>query len=98
MKVNVTLPFDHIENPAEFLQPEAVTEIGAVLERAGFNGGNVTDHPCPSGRWLDGGGHYAQDPFVMLSLFAAATKKLRLQTGILVLPYQIGRASCRERV
>jgi probable F420-dependent oxidoreductase len=88
MKVNVTLPFDHIENPAEFLQPEAVTEIGAVLERAGFNGGNVTDHPCPSGRWLDGGGHYAQDPFVMLSLFAAATKKLRLQTGILVLPYR----------
>ena len=88
MKVHVTLPFDHIENPAEFLQPEAVTEIGAVLERAGFDGGNVTDHPCPAGRWLDSGGHYAQDPFVMLALLAAATKKLRLQTGILVLPYR----------
>ena len=88
MKVNVTLPFDHIENPAEFLQPEAVTQIGTVLERAGFDGGNVTDHPCPAGRWLDSGGHYAQDPFVMLALPAAATKKLRLQTGILVLPYR----------
>jgi probable F420-dependent oxidoreductase len=88
MKVNVTLPFDNIANPEEFLQPEAVSQIGAVLERAGFNGGNVTDHPCPTGRWLDGGGHHAQDPFVILSLLAATTKKLRLQTGILVLPYR----------
>jgi probable F420-dependent oxidoreductase len=88
MKVNVTLPFDNIDTPEEFLNPEAVTEIGAVLERAGFNGGNVTDHPCPTGRWLDGGGHHAQDPFVVLSLLAATTKKLRLQTGILVLPYR----------
>jgi probable F420-dependent oxidoreductase len=78
MKINVTLPFDNIENPKEFLQPEAVKQIGAVLERAGFNGGNV----------IDSGGHYAQDPFVMLSLLAAATTKLRLQTGILVLPYR----------
>jgi probable F420-dependent oxidoreductase len=48
----------------------------------------VTDHPCPTGRWLDAGGHYAQGPFVMLSLLAAVTTKLRLQTGILVLPYR----------
>jgi probable F420-dependent oxidoreductase len=88
LKINVTLPFDNIANPAEFLRPEAVTEIGAVLERSGFNGGNVTDHPCPTGKWLDAGGHYAQDPFVILSLLAAATTKVRLQTGILVLPYR----------
>jgi probable F420-dependent oxidoreductase len=88
MKINVTLPFDNIENPDEFLRLEAVTQIGSVLERAGFNGGNVTDHPCPTGRWLDSGGHHAQDPFVMLSLLAAVTQKLRLQTGILVLPYR----------
>jgi probable F420-dependent oxidoreductase len=88
MKINVTLPFDNIESPREFLHPEAVAEIGAVLERAGFDGGNVTDHPCPTGRWLDSGGHHAQDPFVVLSLLAAVTRKLRLQTGILVLPYR----------
>jgi probable F420-dependent oxidoreductase len=88
MKINVTLPFDNIENPREFLTLEAVTQIGAVLERAGFDGGNVTDHPCPTGRWLDSGGHHAQDPFVVLSLLAAVTTKLRLQTGILVLPYR----------
>jgi probable F420-dependent oxidoreductase len=88
MRVNVTLPFDNIANPDEFLRLDAVAQVGSVLERAGFDGGNVTDHPCPTGRWLDSGGHYAQDPFVMLSLLAAVTRKLRLQTGILVLPYR----------
>jgi probable F420-dependent oxidoreductase len=88
MRINVTLPFDQIENPAEFLQPEAVVEVSQTAERVGFYGGNVTDHPCPTGRWLDAGGHYAQDPFVMLSFVAAATKKLTLHTGILVLPYR----------
>lgn len=88
MKINASLPFDRIETPEEFVTPEAVTHIAQHLERLGFNGGNVTDHPCPTGRWLDAGGHYAQDPFVMLSFVAAATKKLGLQTGILVLPYR----------
>ncbi len=88
MKINVTLPFDHIENPEEFLTPEAVIQVATLLERLGFDGACVTDHPVPTGRWLDAGGHHAQDPFVMLSFVAAATRKLRLQTGILVLPYR----------
>lgn len=88
MEINATLPFDSINNPAEFLRPEAVTEIAQLLEELGFNGGNVTDHPCPTGRWLDGGGHHAQDPFVLLALVAAATRRLKLQTGVLVLPYR----------
>jgi probable F420-dependent oxidoreductase len=88
MRINVTLPFDQIDDPAQFLSPEAVVEVAQAAERAGFYGGNVTDHPCPTGRWLDGGGHYAQDPFVMLSFVAAATKRLTLHTGILVLPYR----------
>ena len=88
MKINASLPFDRIEKPDEFLQPEAVSEIGALLDRLRFTGGAVTDHPCPTGRWLDAGGHHAQDPFVMLSLLAACTRRLRLQTGILVLPYR----------
>jgi probable F420-dependent oxidoreductase len=86
--VNVTLPFDNISQPEEFGTFDAVREVGTALEEAGFNAGTVTDHPAPSSRWLDGGGHYAQDPFVMLSLLAAVTTKLRLQTSILVLPYR----------
>jgi probable F420-dependent oxidoreductase len=88
MKINVVLPFDHLDQPGEFTSMAAVREVGAVVERAGFNGGNVTDHPAPTGRWLDAGGHHAQDPFVMLSLFAAATTTVRIKTSILVLPYR----------
>jgi probable F420-dependent oxidoreductase len=88
MKINVPLPFDHLDPPGEFTTMEAVTAVAAAVERAGFNAGLVTDHPCPTGRWLDSGGHYAQGPFVMLAMLAAKTTKLRLQTGILVLPYR----------
>jgi probable F420-dependent oxidoreductase len=88
MKISAVLPFDRLDCGTEFVSPEAVKEISTLLERLGFDGCSVTDHPCPTGRWLDAGGHFAQDPFVMLSLVAAHTTRLRLQTGILVLPYR----------
>jgi len=96
MKINVPLPFDHIDPPGEFTKMEAVAKVGAAVERAGFNAGLVTDHPCPTGRWLDAGGHHAQSPFVMLAMLAAKTNKLRLQTGILVLPYRNPFATARD--
>jgi probable F420-dependent oxidoreductase len=86
--VSVTLPFDNLDPPDQFGTMDAVREVGQALEDAGFATGTLTDHPAPSSRWLDGGGHYAQDPFVMLSLLAAVTTKLRLQTSIIVLPYR----------
>lgn len=88
MKLNATLPFDGIAHADEFLRPDAVTDIATHLERVGFDGCAVTDHPCPTGRWLDAGGHHAQDPFVLLALVAAVTRTLRLRTHILVLPYR----------
>jgi probable F420-dependent oxidoreductase len=87
-EVSVTLPFDHIGLPDEFISGDAVREIAQAAEKAGFSAGAVTDHPVPSYRWLDHGGHYAQDPFVLLSMIAAVTTKLGLLTGILVLPYR----------
>lgn len=88
IRINIPLPFDRIEPEGEFTTMEAVHEIGASIEKAGFGAALVTDHPSPSGKWLDAGGHHAQDPFVMLGLLAAVTTKIRLQTGILVLPYR----------
>jgi len=88
MQFSVPLPFDRINLKDQFLTMDAVKEMTQAIERAGFDSGFETDHPCPSGRWLDAGGHHAQDPFVMMSLVAASTTKLRVQTGILVLPYR----------
>jgi probable F420-dependent oxidoreductase len=88
VKINVSLPFDRIQYGDEFLGAEAIAEVARTAERVGFNAGCDTDHPVPTGRWLDAGGHHAQDPFVILSFVAAATRTLRVQTGILVLPYR----------
>ena len=34
-----------------------------VIEAAGFDGIGFTDHPAPTHRWLEAGGHDALDPF-----------------------------------
>ena len=88
IKINVTLPFDQYDCGAEFMEADAIIAVSQTAEKSGFHSGLVTDHPVPTGRWLDAGGHYAQDPFVLLSFVAAATRTLRVQTGILVLPYR----------
>ncbi len=89
MKFNIPLPFDRTDETAsEFHTIDAVAKVGAAVERAGFEGALVTDHPAPTVRWLEAGGHQAQDPFVMLSMLAAVTSRIKLQTGILVLPYR----------
>jgi probable F420-dependent oxidoreductase len=86
--LSITFPFDHIQYGDEFVSMAAVHECARAAEEAGFWSGTVTDHPVPSYRWLDNGGHYAQDPFVMLSLVAAVTTRLRVQSNIIVLPYR----------
>lgn len=87
-KVTAQLPTTRFTDPNEFLSAEAVTEVAAALEDAGFDGCHVTDHPAPDARWLDGGGHHALDPFVALSFAAAATTSLQLQTYIYVAGYR----------
>src|SRR5579864_7214333 len=67
---------------------DALVHVAREAERLGFAACYVTDHPFPSTRWLQGGGHRALDPFVALSFAAAATTTLRLQTHVLVLPYR----------
>ncbi len=65
---------------------------------AGFSGFGFTDHPAPSQRWLEAGGHDALDPFVALGYAAAHTTTLRLVPNIVVLPYRnpfvVAKAAC----
>ena len=87
MKINVPLPFDWAQEDA-MLTMDGLTTVAQTIEKAGYHAALVTDHPVPTGRWLDSGGHEAHEPFVTLSMIAAVTRKVRLQTGILVLPYR----------
>ena len=84
----VTYPLiSHPYHP-EFVTKAGLTEFCTTAEAAGFSGIGFTDHPVPTDRWLQAGGHDALDPFVALSFCAAATDRIRLIPNILVLPYR----------
>jgi probable F420-dependent oxidoreductase len=80
------LPTDRLSPYEEFCSQDALLETAAVAERAGFDFVYVTDHPFPDYRLA--AGYHALDPFVALSVAAAATRTLRLATVLLVLPYR----------
>jgi probable F420-dependent oxidoreductase len=88
MKHWVTYPLiAHPYDPA-FVTKDALTRFAQTAEAAGFAGVGFTDHPAPSHRWLQAGGHDALDPFTALAFIAAVTDRIRLIPNIVVLPYR----------
>jgi probable F420-dependent oxidoreductase len=77
----------HPYNP-DFVSRDALVRIAQAAEAAGFEGIGFTDHPAPSHKWLNAGGHDALDPFVALAVVATATERIRLIPNIVVLPYR----------
>jgi probable F420-dependent oxidoreductase len=77
----------HPYNP-ELVTGSGVATVAVAAERAGFSGFGFTDHPAPTQRWLDAGGHDALDPFVAMGFAAAVTSTLRLIPNLVVLPYR----------
>jgi probable F420-dependent oxidoreductase len=88
MRFTITHPMhSHPYNP-ELVSGSGVATVAAAAEAAGFGGFGFTDHPAPTQRWLDGGGHDALDPFVAMGFAAAHTTTLRLIPNVMVLPYR----------
>jgi probable F420-dependent oxidoreductase len=88
MRFAITHPLvSHPYHP-DLVTGAGVSQVAVAAEAAGFGGIGFTDHPAPSQRWLDGGGHDALDPFVALAFCAAATERIRLIPNIVVLPYR----------
>lgn len=88
MRYSVTYPLvTHPHDPA-FVTGDAIARFCRAAEQAGFDGVGFTDHPAPTHRWLNAGGHDALDPFVALTYAAAVTERLLLMPNILVLPYR----------
>ncbi|HET6733873.1 LLM class F420-dependent oxidoreductase [Mycobacterium sp.] len=77
----------HPYNP-ELVTGSSIATVAAAAEAAGFHGFGFTDHPAPTQRWLEAGGHDALDPFVAMGFAAARTSTLRLIPNIVVLPYR----------
>src|SRR5689334_13640758 len=88
MKFTITHPMhSHPYNP-ELVRGEGIATVAAAAEAAGIHSFGFTDHPAPTQRWLEAGGHDALDPFVAMAFAAARTTTLRLIPNIVVLPYR----------
>ncbi|MEO3757354.1 LLM class F420-dependent oxidoreductase [Mycobacterium sp. B14F4] len=88
MRFTFTHPMhSHPYNP-ELVTGDGIATVAAAAEAAGFDGFGFTDHPAPTQRWLEAGGHDAVDPFVAMGFAAARTATLRLIPNIVVLPYR----------
>ena len=72
----------------DLLDAGPIGELAAAAEAAGWDAMAFTEHPAPSARWLEAGGHQSLDPFIALSFVAAATERLRLLTNLSVVPYR----------
>lgn len=88
MRFTMTYPMMARPYAAELLTGAGVGRLARAAEDAGFDGFGFTDHPAPTHRWLQAGGHDALDPFAALSFVAAVTANLRLIPNIVVLPYR----------
>ncbi|MCR9092913.1 MAG: LLM class F420-dependent oxidoreductase [bacterium] len=93
MKIGLFAPL-----PADLATPEMAIEVASVAEECGFSSLWVPEHAvlfdeyAPSypysddGRMPGGAGANVLDPFPVLSFFAAHTKRIRIGTGVLILP------------
>ena len=88
MQFTVEYPVSQRGYAPELLSPDGLTEVVQAAERLGFGAVAFTEHPAPSLKWLDGGGHEALDVTTALSFCAAVTRRIRVMTYLLVLPYR----------
>lgn len=88
MRFSITHPMHSHPYHPDLVNGAGIRAVASAAEAAGFHGFGFTDHPAPSQRWLDAGGHDAVDPFVAMAFAAAGTTNLRLVPNIVVLPYR----------
>jgi probable F420-dependent oxidoreductase len=84
----VTYPLAGHPASEELVSRDALRRFAQTAEAAGFDGIGFTDHPAPTHKWLQAGGHDALDPFAALAFVSAVTERLRLIPNICVLPYR----------
>jgi len=90
LKFTCSLPVEGT-GPDGFQSIDAIGRAAQAIEAAGADACYATDHPAPSKDWLaqpQNGAHETLDSLVVLTIAAGATKRIKLHTNILVLPYR----------
>jgi probable F420-dependent oxidoreductase len=87
MKFTAEITFADRSDPAA-IGGEAIAGVARAVEAAGFDAIGFNEHPIPSLKWLNAGGHDAYDPFVVHAWCAAVTQRIRLIPFLFILPYR----------
>jgi len=88
MRFTALYPMHQTPYSEDILQPDYLRDFARTAERCGFDAVTLTEHPAPSARWLDAGGHDALDVFTALGFFAAVTSTIKLMPYVLVPPFR----------
>ncbi len=70
------------------ISPGETKRFATTAEQVGFDAIAFTDHPAPSGRWVESGGEGVADLFTSLGFCAAVTSTIRLLTYVLLPTYR----------
>jgi len=88
MSTEMRFVTDYPVHSGEYSDPATLVRVARALDAAGVDGMGFTDHPAPSGKWLEGGGHETFDPFAAMAFSAAATERIILFSHLIVVPYR----------
>jgi len=87
VKFTVDYPIVNVGYDPALVTAAGMTRIAQTVEECGYDAISFSEHPAPSRKWLDAGGHESLDQTAALTFCAAVTSRVRLMTYLLVLPY-----------
>ena len=87
MKFTVDYPIVNVGYDRALVTAAGMTRVAQAAEECGYDALSFSEHPAPSSKWLNAGGHESLDQTSALAFCAAVTSRLRLMTYLLVLPY-----------
>jgi probable F420-dependent oxidoreductase len=87
MKFTVDYPIVNAGYDPDLVTAAGLTRVAQAAEEGGYDALSFSEHPAPSAKWLNAGGHESLDQTSALAFCAAVTTRVRLMTYLLVLPY-----------
>jgi probable F420-dependent oxidoreductase len=87
MRFTVDYPIVTVGYDPALITAAGMTRVARAAEECGYDAISFSEHPAPSHKWLNAGGHESLDQTSALAFCAAVTSRLWLMTYLLVLPY-----------
>ncbi|GAA3007597.1 TIGR03619 family F420-dependent LLM class oxidoreductase [Microbacterium aurantiacum] len=88
MKICINFPMRASKHYVKWAEGGRFGDVAVAVEKNGFDGIAVSEHPYPHREWLSTGGHHAFDPFAALAAWGAVTERVALISALVVAGYR----------